>query len=121
MEGYVQAARESTIPSSKGPVRLNREEHVPVVPMNRWVFEDKKRLRKCFVFENVDDRNQFLFQVIQYESLKKHYADIRVSEKVVEVCVQTKNLDSVGDIDKEFARTCDVIYKDINAPVGTWF
>lgn len=116
MESYVHAANGTTVPSNRGPVQLNTAP-APIVPMNRWAFEDKKRLRKRYEFSNVSDRNHFVFQLLQYEELKKHSADLLVSELFVEVSVQTKQVESVTDIDKEYAKMCDIIYKDINVGI----
>lgn len=115
MESFVARSRESTVPTNLGPVRLVKEEPKgPVIPMNRWFFEEKKRLRKRLVFSSLETRNEFLTHLFNYEAVKQHHGEISVTGTTVEICVWTPNLDTVTDLDKEYCKHVDILYRDVN-------
>ena len=115
MEGFVKQARETTVPSLDGPVQPSRVTPTfPIRPMDRWTFEDKKRLRKRFLFDTTDMRNQFLLHILQYEDVKCHHAiEMKIFEKAVELLIGTISLDTVTDLDKEYCKHADILYKDV--------
>lgn len=113
MEGFVARARESTVPPLKGPVKVSEDDRLPINPIERWVFEDKKRLRKIFVFKGMEQRNLFLAQLLQYEEYTTHTAEIKIVKNSVELVVWTKDADTVTDLDKTYAKTADELYKDV--------
>ncbi len=115
MEGFVKSARETTVPSMHGPVQLNKEfPPTPIQPMNRWFLEDKKRLRKCFLFRTTQQRNLFVYQMLEYENYSNHHAiEMMIGEKTVELLVGTKSMEMLTDLDKEYAKNADILFKDV--------
>lgn len=116
MEDFVKSARETTVPSTQRPIVPVKA--VPIIPQDRWVLCDKRYLRKRFLFDNLECRNLFVIQLLQYEELKRHHADIEVScdsskKPIVNIRVQTKAIDCISDLDKEYAKYADVIYAEI--------
>jgi len=115
MEGFVERARQGrTVPTSRGPVQINHTGQAnPIIPVDRWQCVDKKSLRKLFRFKTTEQRNQFIFQLLQFEELVQHHADLIVSKDTVDLCVWTKDMGTVTDLDKDYAKQADVIFKDV--------
>lgn len=115
MEGFVALSHNGqTVPTYNGPVRLNDEELLhPVVPMDRWALEDRKRLRKLYTFKTTNERNQFVFLLLQYEEVKMHHAEMLIDHNSVLLRLCTKDIDSLTDLDKEYAKCADILYKDV--------
>jgi pterin-4a-carbinolamine dehydratase len=106
MEGYL------TKPNSNAPVNVSVRE-LPIMPLNRWQLEDKRKLRKRYSFETISQRNHFMTQLLQYEGEKNHFADLAVTNEYVEVCIYTKNIEAITELDKEYAKFVDILYKDV--------
>jgi pterin-4a-carbinolamine dehydratase len=113
MEAYLASAQ---VPSEP-PVKATPAQ-APVVPMSRWVLEDKKRLRKVYTFDDVKMRNEFARQVLSVEEVSGHASgEIYVVGMTVTVRVWTRETDALTELDREYAKTVDTIYKDVVCPV----
>lgn len=87
---------------------------LPVVPMNKWnLLKEPARLSKTFLFRRPKDRSEFIKELLDYEDKVGHNADIRFSESEVTIEVYTKDVDKVTEVDKEYAKYSDEIYKEI--------
>jgi pterin-4a-carbinolamine dehydratase len=89
-----------------------KESNVPVLAMERWR-EINGALYKTYRFRRITDRNSFIMQLLVYESSTKHNADIRIEGDSVSLKVQTHDLDKVTELDKEYARYADVLFKSL--------
>ena len=94
----------------------------PVIPIEKWrEIDSPARLRKKFTFVAVRDRNRFVEDVLSHETAIGHFSTIKVSKSFVIVSVKTSNVDVVTELDQEFARAVDDIYREIvyeNDPNG---
>ncbi len=114
MEDFVKRARESTVPSNFGPVHVNSKINIPIIPINRWQLEDKKQLRKCYKFDSNNEKNLFVSQLLQYEStVDKHAIEIKITKDCVELLVGTTDLQTLTDLDKDYCKMADNIFKDV--------
>lgn len=80
---------------------------------NKWYLIDKTKLQKTYSFRTIKERNSFMLQVLEFENEQAHHADITIKSKDVIFVVFTKNINAITDLDKEYAKTVDAIWKDI--------
>jgi pterin-4a-carbinolamine dehydratase len=87
------------------------------VMTSKWMkVSDENRnqeLTKEYSFLNVDTRNVFVFRLLGYEKKITHHGIVEIKEKTVSIRVSTKNVDIVTELDYEYARFCDNLYKDV--------
>ncbi len=93
-----------------GPVKVSQK---PIIPVNRWILENKRLLRKNFAFDTMSQRNWFVSELMEFEGKNGHAAQIMVSELSVELQLSTKGVDVVTELDKEYAKFADVLYADV--------
>lgn len=93
---------------------------VPVVPAKKrlpvqakiaWEKSDSK-LKKTFKFNDVEERNSFLYQLLAYEQEKGHNATMLIKEREVTLQVTTKDLGKLTELDREYAHAADQIYEE---------
>lgn len=111
-EEFMDKARQ---PMSFGrlPV-LPKESDVPVLAAERWKkVASPTRLRKTFRFLSQEMRNEFVKELFQYESETQHNATITIEEGEVTLDVRTKDVDQITELDKEYARAADELYRDV--------
>lgn len=85
----------------------------PIKAIKSWV-NDNGYLTKDFSFPNVEVRNRFAFRVLSYEEEKGHHGVLTISEKEIKISVTTRDLEKVTELDKEYARDVDLIYRELN-------
>lgn len=110
-EFMYQAINTTTVASSGSPIKA-REPEVPVLPMERWREVDGA-LYKTYTFRRIPDRNTFVMQLLVYETSTEHNAQIRIEENRVDLKVQTKDIGKVTELDKEYARYADVLFRSL--------
>jgi pterin-4a-carbinolamine dehydratase len=93
------------------PVRATNPE-APVVPMDRW-HEADGALYKTYRFRVPEWRDSFVSALLNYEREVQHNAQIRIDEGEVSLRVQTRTAERVTELDKEYARFADVVFKDL--------
>jgi pterin-4a-carbinolamine dehydratase len=111
---------ESYIELSKRPMSLGRlpispqNPELPVIPMDKWVIKgNPKKLIKTFRFRRPNDRNEMIKALLDYETETQHKADIIIKDEMLQIQLYTKNVEVVTEIDKEYAKYADQIFKDI--------
>ena len=110
-EEFIDAARRP-MTFGKLPIRPIEGE-VAIVAVNRWeTVKSPTRLRKAFEFRNQEGRNRFVKKLLAYEDETRHNATITIEEGKVTLDVRTKDIDQVTELDKEYAKYADVLYKD---------
>lgn len=113
-ESFIMNARKSTIPRFH-PITA-RDPDRPIVPMERWETKDDGRaLLKRFLFRRGEDRNRFVTDLLEYESEVGHHATLVVSKDAVTVGLTTHTIDRTTELDYEYAKFADVLYKDVVA------
>jgi pterin-4a-carbinolamine dehydratase len=84
----------------------------PIVALERWR-EVNGALVKAYRFREGWMRDQFVVSLLSYERDVQHNAMIVIDEAEVVVKVQTKTQERVTELDKEYAKYADVLYKDV--------
>ena len=108
-EDLVQQASSTTV---KPAVPIKPAEQLPVKPIAAWTAADGA-LKKTFKFKDSDTRTSFLYQLLSYEQEKGHNAELVVRAKSVAVVVSTHELKSITELDREYTRAADVIYREV--------
>lgn len=109
-ESFINKARE---PFIKGVLPVKpKEGFLPVIAMNTWKKSEDYYVKK-FEFRVQTHRNEFIKQLLEYEDEVGHNAKMVVNEGLVVLMLQTKDLERVTEIDKEYAKYADAVYKDV--------
>jgi len=90
---------------------------VPVQPTQRddWeVVASPNRLNKTYEFENSQILKAFLLEMLDYQESVSHHGKFIVDYPKVTVEVYTHDLDDVTEIDLEWSKMADNIYRDVN-------
>lgn len=91
---------------------MPKDADVPLIPVNKWSKADGT-LKKTYQFRLVSQRNDFVKQLLDHEVEVNHNAQILVEEEAVTVKLQTKDIKQITELDKEYAKWADELYKDV--------
>lgn len=91
---------------------MPRGRDVPVVATNRWEKTDNS-LIKTYKFISNELRNDFVRQLLIHEERAGHHATMTIQHETVTLTLQTHNLEQVTELDKEFSKAADELYKDV--------
>lgn len=95
------------------PIRPAQPEIV-IVPVEKWsTTKDPARMRKTYKFSSVDFRNTFVKKLLAYEQQTQHNAIMTIEEGSVLLILYTKDLDQVTELDKEYAKFADLLFRDV--------
>jgi pterin-4a-carbinolamine dehydratase len=109
-----------TIPS-RTPIKvINR----PIYVSNRWVkIRDNSnnciKIIKNYTFNENFERNRFINELFEYEESINHHGNITCTfdeqPPNYTVCIElwTRNIEIPTELDYEYAKFADIIYKDI--------
>ena len=108
-EGFIENAHRSVLAPLKA-----KERPTTVIASNRWLLNrDKTSINKTFEFVTPEKRNQFILSLLSYEEHYKHSPELTIKDVSVSVTLGTKDINVVTELDKECAKFCDVLYKDV--------
>lgn len=91
---------------------MPRGRDVPVIATDKW----KKlgnSLTKTYKFISNELRNDFVRQLLIHEETAGHNATMKIQSEVVTLVLQTHDIEQVTELDKEYARAADELYKDV--------
>jgi len=109
---------EAFISTAERPMTLGglpvspREAEAPIFAIERWR-EVEGALYKTYKFRRREDRNSFVMNLLTYEVSTDHTAQMTIKGEQVGLRVQTKDIDRVTEVDKEYARYADVLFRNI--------
>ena len=111
-EEFIDKARR---PMSFGRLPISPlEGDVAIIPVEKWTKVDSPlRLRKTYKFLSSAARNQFVEGLFDYEDRTNHNAVITIDEGQVTLDIRTKDVDQITELDKEYAKFADVLFKDV--------
>lgn len=95
------------------------EPEVPVIAVSRWKNQGNV-LVKPFQFRRDGDRDRFLLQLLGYERKVGHHATIIIEEDRIIVRVSTHDVDRITELDKEYAKFADVLFRDVVYSPDQW-
>lgn len=101
---------ESTIQTSR-PIVPKSASHI-IIPTDRWEEKDGN-LIKAFKFRTIEQRTAFVHDMLEYETKVGHHAKIHIDELVVAIKLTTRNIKQITELDKEYAKYSDDVYKDV--------
>lgn len=93
------------------PVRP-KEPEAPVMAVDRWR-EVNGALYKTYKFRRSHDKNDFVMQLLAYESTTEHNAQITIDHDTVSLKLQTKDIGKPTELDKEYAKYADVLFRNL--------
>lgn len=91
---------------------MPRGKDVPVIPSDKWK-KSENFLIKTYQFISYELRNDFVRQLFIYEEKIGHNASILIQHLTVTLTLQTSDIDQVTELDKEYAKHADELYKDV--------
>jgi pterin-4a-carbinolamine dehydratase len=94
----------------------NIKESVPIkVPNEKsWdLLEEPEVLQRLFSFEKALNMVYFLEDVIQLQEQMSHHGKMLIDELQVLIQINTKVMNRVTDLDVEWTKKVDEIYKDV--------
>jgi pterin-4a-carbinolamine dehydratase len=87
---------------------------VAIIPVNKWIVTKKPpSIKKKYQFLSQKNRNSFVSGLLGYEEESQHNAKISIEEDYVFISLVTKDVEQVTEIDKEYAKFADELFKDI--------
>jgi pterin-4a-carbinolamine dehydratase len=111
---------EEFIDSARRPMSLGRlpikptQNDVAIIPTNKWVTsKDPPSIKKKYQFLSQKSRNSFINGLLEYEEESHHNAKISIEEDNVFISLVTKDVEQVTEIDKEYARFADELFRDL--------
>lgn len=84
----------------------------PLVAVERWR-DVNGMLVKRYRFRRIDDRIRFIEGILEYEGEVQHHATIMIEGDSVGLRIKTHGVDVVTELDREYAKFADVLYKDV--------
>ena len=94
---------------------LNELTDVPIVPSkSEWdTLQSPERLSRIYEFKNSSDSMVFFVQeLVEFQERLGHHAKITIEKDQVSVEVYTHGVKRITNIDKEYAKEADSIYRD---------
>jgi pterin-4a-carbinolamine dehydratase len=107
---HLSHLNERFLPSSSPP--LSPKERLPVSPQTKWDSSGGV-LKKTFRFEDDKKRYEFVIGLMGIESESGHHAKILIEENAVTVELFTRDVDQITELDREYARSCDTLFKEV--------
>ncbi len=84
---------------------------VPLVTMQRWKKDDGP-LVKTFKFRTLESRNAFIRGLLEHEDEVQHRARININDDSVTLVLFTKDTNTASELDNEYAKFADMLFKD---------
>lgn len=108
--------KEQSIHRSVLPQILSIESDLPLEPYkSEWSYiSDPERLRRLFKFADTRQRSLFVEELLNAEDTNGHSAKITITGSEVLVEVWTHDINTVTELDKEYASMCDELYNDVS-------
>lgn len=85
----------------------------PLIAVSKWETLDGQ-LVKTYSFRRPDDREVFVMELFAYEKQVGHNATMTVTADKVNLRLFTHDTDMVSELDKEYARYADQVYRDVS-------
>lgn len=91
---------------------MPRGKDVPVIATDKWK-KSENSLIKTYKFLSNELRNDFVRQLLMHEEKVGHHATMTLQYESVTLTLQTHDIEQVTELDKEYARAADELYKDV--------
>ena len=99
---------------SKMLLEMSLPDQTTVDPRSEWsVLESPSRLARAYSFDDSQRMQEFINELLDYQREINHSGDICIDHNDVMIEVFTKDLNSLTELDYEYAKMADMIYQDI--------
>ena len=87
----------------------------PVVPYkNEWdTLKDPQRLVRRFKFDSQKVLKFFIDEILEHQEESRHHAQILIEYGSVTIEIYTHDINDITEIDIEWSKSADQIYKDV--------
>ena len=94
---------------------IPRPTNLPIKPKSyEWtMLENPRRLARKYTFDSHDVLKLYIVELLAYEEDAQHYAKLTISFPDVSIEVYTHDVNSVTELDHEYATAADEIYEDV--------
>lgn len=88
---------------------------MPISPDDcSWsIYASPERFYKEYIFDNTTQVLAFLAEVLKYQKSANHSGTQKIEDNKVSIEVYTHNIDRITELDQEYTRQTDFIYKDV--------
>lgn len=104
---------ENFIRRAEAPIIPRAAQNLPVIVTDKWSKQADGSMKKQYSFIDNSARNSFLQQVLDFEESSGHNARILVENEKVEISLITANVNSITELDKEYARFADSVHREL--------
>jgi len=110
--------RQGHVKSPNSAQRIIQEASSPIEVRPRLAFEwetleSPRRLAKTYEFDNRMKLKEFIRELMDYEDQVNHHASITVDYGKVSIEIFTHSINSVTELDYEYAKMADMIFRDV--------
>lgn len=91
---------------------MPRGRDVPVIATDKWK-KSENSLIKTYKFISNELRNDFVRQLLIHEETVGHHATMTLQYESITLTLQTHDVEQVTELDKEYAKAADELYKDV--------
>jgi len=115
---HLKNLHEEFIDIARRPMNFSRLQVIPshsdtpIIPSNKWV-KIENSLNKTYSFMLKKQKNDFIRRLLDREENIGHYAIINITHDDVSLKLSTKDVEKITELDKEYAKWADELYKDI--------
>ena len=94
---------------------LLSESNLPIKPDKfDWkVLREPERFSKRFEFNDRRRLIDFVSDILEFEEDLGHHGNITINHKFIDIEVNTKTLESITNLDQEYVKAIDQIFKDV--------
>ena len=89
------------------------EKPIKATACNWEIHSDPERFSRKFKLESRKRAIDFVNEVMQLEDEMNHHGDLKISYDEVSIDVYTHNVNRITELDQEYIRSVDFIYKDV--------
>ena len=118
LKGLSNTLRSRPAGKDNYPMKMLSEMAMPVVPRKnfpeKWeVLEQPRRLARTYKFPNRRKLKYFVEELFRYEDEINHHGKVTVDYETVSIEIYTLALNSITELDYEYAKMADLIYQDV--------
>mgnify|MGYP003631434388 FL=1 len=118
LKGLSNTLRSRPAGKDNYPMKMLSEMAMPVVPhknfAEKWeVLEQPRRLSRTYKFPNRRKLKYFVEELLGYEDEVNHHSKVTVDYETVSIEIYTLALNSITELDYEYAKMADLIYQDV--------
>ncbi len=92
---------------------LDKTRPVQASPCQWEIHKNPERFSKTYKFDSRKRLKDFIFEVLSFEDDLNHHGDISIRSDEVSVSVYTHEINKITELDQEYTKNLDLIYRDV--------